>query len=189
MNIPKPAIYIGLVALIGAYVATRSASERAEPGAAPSAETHTHEDGTVHEGATHGGEAAPASDPSTASGSGNAPGADMAGVTDTGKLQKIDLKKGTGKEARNGSTVSVHYRGTLLSGAEFDSSYGRGEPFEFSLPGQVIEGWNQGVPGMKVGGKRRLIIPAELAYGAQSPSPKIPANSPLVFEIELIDVK
>jgi peptidylprolyl isomerase len=189
MNIPKPAIYIGLVALIGAYVATRSASERPEAGAAPSAESHTHADGTVHEGATHGGEAAPASDPNTAGAPESAPAASMAGVTDTGKLQKIDLKKGTGKEAKNGSTVSVHYRGTLLSGKQFDASYDRGQPFEFSLPGQVIDGWNQGVPGMKVGGKRRLVVPADMAYGAQSPSPDIPANSPLVFDIELIDVK
>jgi peptidylprolyl isomerase len=105
-----------------------------------------------------------------------------------GGLKIQDLKVGTGATARNGTTVRVHYRGTLLSGKQFDASYDRGEPFEFSLPGQVIDGWNQGIPGMKVGGKRKLIIPAALAYGEQSPSPDIPANSTLVFVVELLGV-
>lgn len=106
------------------------------------------------------------------------------------QLQKIDITEGNGIEAVPGKEVTVNYAGTLENGIEFDSSYSRNQPFTFTLgAGQVIKGWDQGVAGMKVGGKRKLIIPADLAYGAQSPSPKIPANSTLVFEIELLDVK
>jgi FKBP-type peptidyl-prolyl cis-trans isomerase FkpA len=110
-------------------------------------------------------------------------------------LQKIDNKVGTGKEAVDGSNVTVHYSGFLYSpkapqqhGAGFDSSIGRA-PFSFPLgTGKVIKGWDQGVAGMKVGGKRTLIIPADLAYGARAVGP-IPANANLIFEVELLDVK
>ncbi len=106
------------------------------------------------------------------------------------QLIKEDLVVGTGGEAKLGDTVSVHYVGTLLNGEEFDSSLDRGQPFEFTIgEGQVIKGWEQGVPGMKVGGKRKLTIPSSLAYGERSPSPKIPANSALVFEVELLEIK
>lgn len=105
-------------------------------------------------------------------------------------LQSTDEIVGTGDEAVTGKTVSVNYLGTLQDGTKFDSSYDRNQPFDFQLGGgQVIKGWDQGVVGMKVGGKRKLVIPADLAYGSQSPSPKIPANSTLVFEIELLAVK
>lgn len=100
-----------------------------------------------------------------------------------------DIKIGAGAEAKTGNTVSVQYTGTLLDGKKFDSSYDRGQPFSFVLgTGQVIQGWDQGVLGMKVGGKRKLTIPPSLAYGERSIGP-IPANSTLVFEIELLDVK
>ena len=106
------------------------------------------------------------------------------------KLVIEDIKAGAGAEAKTGTTVSVHYAGTLLNGTKFDSSYDRGQPFSFTLgEGRVIQGWDSGVVGMKVGGKRKLTIPPDLAYGAQSPSPLIPANSTLVFEIELLGVK
>lgn len=100
-----------------------------------------------------------------------------------------DITTGTGTEAVAGKHVTVNYRGTLLDGTVFDSSYERGVPFDFDLgAGQVIQGWDQGVAGMKVGGKRKLVIPASLAYGDRAIGP-IPANSTLVFEVELLDVK
>ncbi len=100
-----------------------------------------------------------------------------------------DLKVGTGKTAEAGTMVSVHYVGTLTNGAKFDSSRDRGNPFTFALgAGQVIEGWDRGVVGMKVGGLRKLTIPPDLAYGNRAIG-SIPANSTLVFEVELLDVK
>ena len=103
-------------------------------------------------------------------------------------LQSTDEVVGTGAEATSGSNVSVNYLGTLTDGTKFDSSYDRNKPFEFKLgAGQVIAGWDQGVQGMKVGGKRKLVIPASLGYGAQSVG-SIPANSTLVFEVELLAV-
>lgn len=108
-------------------------------------------------------------------------------VTTASGLQYLDLRVGTGAEAKKGMKVSVHYVGTLTNGEQFDSSYSRNMPFEFSLPGQVIAGWNEGVPGMRVGGKRKLIIPAALGYGSEGNGP-IPANAMLIFEIELLAV-
>ncbi len=104
------------------------------------------------------------------------------------ELKILDVVIGTGEEAVSGKKVSVHYVGTLQSGAKFDSSRDRGTPFEFDLgAGQVIKGWDQGVAGMKVGGKRILTIPPDLAYGSASVG-SIPPNSTLVFEIELLDI-
>ena len=105
------------------------------------------------------------------------------------ELTTEDLKIGTGAEAVAGKTVTVNYKGTLTNGTQFDSSYDRGEPFSFVLgSGFVIKGWDQGVAGMKVGGKRKLTIPPSLGYGAQSAG-TIPANSTLIFEIELLKVE
>ena len=105
-------------------------------------------------------------------------------------LKSEDLTVGSGDEATTGKTVSVHYTGTLTDGSKFDSSLDRGRPFEFQLgAGRVIKGWDQGVVGMKIGGKRKLTIPSELAYGARGFPPVIPPNSTLVFEIELLGVR
>lgn len=104
-------------------------------------------------------------------------------------LEKIDLVEGTGEAVKEGATVTVHYTGALAkTGVIFESSKDSGQTATFGLD-QVIAGWTQGIPGMKVGGTRRLMIPAELAYGEQSPSPDIPANSDLVFDVELIAVE
>ncbi|MDF3820501.1 FKBP-type peptidyl-prolyl cis-trans isomerase [Leptospira sp. 96542] len=100
----------------------------------------------------------------------------------------IDQVIGKGDEAYSGSTVTVHYVGRLLNGTKFDSSRDRNRPFEFSLgAGEVIKGWDKGVKGMKVGGKRKLIIPPEYGYGTKAVG-SIPPNSTLIFEVELIKV-
>lgn len=108
---------------------------------------------------------------------------------DEGQLEIEDLALGDGEEAVDGKTLSVHYKGTLQDGTQFDSSYDREEPFEFTLgAGEVIEGWEQGMAGMKVGGKRKLMIPPSLGYGSMEAG-NIPANSTLIFEVELLEVK
>lgn len=100
-----------------------------------------------------------------------------------------DTKIGTGKEAYRGTTVTVHYTGKLTNGKVFDSSVDRGDPFSFQLgAGQVIQGWEKGIQGMKEGGKRKLTIPPNLGYG-QRPVGPIPANSILIFDVELLKVK
>ena len=105
-------------------------------------------------------------------------------------LKIEDLKVGNGEEAVNGKLVTVHYSGTLTDGTKFDSSYDRGTPFDFTLgQGEVIQGWDMGVLGMKVGGKRKLTIPAELAYGEAGAGEVIPPNATLVFEVELLKVE
>jgi peptidylprolyl isomerase len=103
-------------------------------------------------------------------------------------LEIKDLIKGTGPEAKAGESVTVNYVGVLYKGGKvFDASWKRNEPFTFTLgKGQVIPGWDQGVAGMKVGGRRELIIPAALAYGAKGSPPTIPANAPLVFVVDLL---
>jgi FKBP-type peptidyl-prolyl cis-trans isomerase len=104
------------------------------------------------------------------------------------ELEVIDVTPGSGEEVAAGATITAHYTGALVAdGTIFQSSKDFGRPATFGL-NQVIAGWTQGVPGMKVGGTRRLVIPAAQAYGAASPSPNIPANSDLVFDIELIEI-
>lgn len=104
------------------------------------------------------------------------------------ELEIIDVKQGDGEEVPIGATITAHYTGALVKdGTIFQSSHDFGDPVTFGL-NQVIAGWTHGVPGMKVGGTRRLIIPAEMAYGASSPAPNIPPNSDLVFDIELVAI-
>jgi FKBP-type peptidyl-prolyl cis-trans isomerase len=111
-------------------------------------------------------------------------------VTTKSGLKMIDEKVGTGTEAQAGNTVEVHYTGWLKNGKKFDSSVDRGKPFPFRLGGgMVIRGWDEGVIGMKEGGKRKLIIPPDLAYGERGFPPVIPPNSELTFEVELLKVK
>ena len=110
-------------------------------------------------------------------------------TTDSG-LKYQDLKEGTGEAAKKGDTVVVHYTGWLKDGTKFDSSLDRKEPFSFALgAGQVIKGWDEGVAGMKPGGKRKLIIPPDLAYGKKGAGGVIPADAELTFEVELLKIK
>ncbi len=105
-------------------------------------------------------------------------------------LQYIDVKVGTGKEAKAGTQVFVHYTGRLRNGKKFDSSLDRNEPFDFALgKGEVIKGWDEGVAGMKEGGKRKLIIPSDLGYGPRGAGKDIPPNAELHFDVELLKVK
>jgi len=114
-------------------------------------------------------------------------------VTTSSGLQIIDTKPGTGATPRKGQNVSVHYTGWLYvngaKGKKFDSSVDRGDPFRFPVgAGRVIAGWDEGVGSMKVGGKRTLIIPPNLGYGAQGAGGAIPPNATLMFDVELLDV-
>jgi len=105
------------------------------------------------------------------------------------KLQVVDELVGKGAEVKAGDKVRVHYTGTLMNGQKFDSSRDRGAPFDFAVgEAAVIKGWDQGVVGMKVGGKRKLVIPQDLAYGADGRPPEIPAKAGLKFDIELLAI-
>lgn len=111
-------------------------------------------------------------------------------ITMDNQLKTEDIVVGTGTEATAGKKVTVNYLGTLTDGKKFDSSYDRGVPFSFNLgSGEVIKGWDMGVVGMKVGGKRKLTIPASLGYGAQGAGGVIPPNATLIFEVELLNVE
>ncbi len=117
------------------------------------------------------------------------PGPGGTEVTTSSGLQYIELAVGTGEAARAGQTVIVHYTGWLENGKKFDSSVDRGQPFSFPLgAGRVIKGWDEGVQGMKVGGKRKLIIPSNLGYGARGAGGVIPPHATLIFEVELLGI-
>ena len=105
-------------------------------------------------------------------------------------LGYVEIVEGTGPQPKPGESVSVHYTGWLKSGQKFDSSRDRGEPLEFKVGrGQVIKGWDEGVGSMKVGGKRKLIIPAHLGYGDRGAAGVIPPGATLIFEVELVGIK
>lgn len=124
---------------------------------------------------------------STTSGSDSA--AEREIVTTSSGLKYIDYVVGNGPSPTKGSTVKVHYTGTLEDGKKFDSSVDRGQPFEFTIGvGRVIKGWDEGVMTMKTGGKRKLIIPPDLGYGASGEGGVIPPNATLIFEVELLSV-
>ena len=113
----------------------------------------------------------------------------MSEITTDSGLKYEDTVVGDGAEASAGQTVSVHYTGWLEDGSKFDSSKDRNDPFNFRLgAGMVIRGWDEGVQGMKVGGPRKLTIPAELGYGARGAGGVIPPNATLIFEVELLDI-
>ena len=114
----------------------------------------------------------------------------MSEVTTESGLKYEDLVQGDGAEATAGKRVSVHYTGWLTDGSKFDSSVDRNSPFQFSLgAGMVIRGWDEGVQGMKIGGKRKLTIPPQLGYGERGAGGVIPPNATLVFEVELLGTK
>jgi FKBP-type peptidyl-prolyl cis-trans isomerase len=111
-------------------------------------------------------------------------------VSTNSGLQYEDLKVGTGDSPKPGQKVIVHYTGWLTDGSKFDSSVDRGQPFEFFIgKGQVIKGWDEGVMSMKIGGKRKLTIPANLGYGAQGAGGLIPPHATLIFEVDLLGLK
>jgi len=111
-------------------------------------------------------------------------------ITTPSGLKYVDLEIGSGKSPLNGQGVVVHYTGTLEDGTKFDSSVDRNKPFSFTIGiGRVIQGWDEGVSSMKVGGKRRLIIPAELGYGARGAGGVIPPNATLIFDVELLEIR
>ncbi|MDD2367598.1 MAG: FKBP-type peptidyl-prolyl cis-trans isomerase [Desulfuromonadaceae bacterium] len=110
-------------------------------------------------------------------------------VTTASGLKYVDVVVGKGASPKPGKSVKVHYTGTLENGKKFDSSVDRNEPFDFTIGvGQVIKGWDEGVMSMKVGGKRKLIIPSKLGYGARGAGGAIPPNATLLFDVELLDV-
>jgi len=118
------------------------------------------------------------------------PNSPAATIAPMDKLVIEDLQEGTGSAVKSGDTIVVHYTGTLADGKKFDSSLDRGQPFTTQIGvGQVIPGWDQGLPGMKVGGLRRLLIPSELGYGSRGAGSSIPPDSDLIFEIQLLEIK
>ena len=121
----------------------------------------------------------------------------LPGIPGTGKVHKLasglqydDVLVGSGKMAEAGMNVSIHYTGYLLDGSKFDSSLDRGEPLKFQVAGgQMIQGFDEGVRGMRIGGKRKIVVPWSMAYGEAGRPPQIPPKSDLVFDLELLDVK
>jgi FKBP-type peptidyl-prolyl cis-trans isomerase len=153
--------------------------------------------GTTGSGTTSGATGTTSTTTTTATESGmsataktEAPAAASKEITLPSGLKYEELTVGTGAEATSGKQVSIHYTGWLTNGTKFDSSLDRGQPLEFTLgAGQMIPGFDAGVAGMKVGGKRKLTIPPDLAYGAAGRPPVIPPSSTLIFDVQLVDVR
>ena len=121
---------------------------------------------------------------------GDAPMTSAQEITTPSGLKYVDLQVGSGDTAKPGDLVTVHYTGWLVDGAKFDSSVDRRQPFSFPLgAGRVIKGWDEGVAGMKVGGKRKLTIPPDLGYGTRGAGGVIPPNATLLFDVELLEVR
>jgi peptidylprolyl isomerase len=187
----KPiALYLLAGGLLAAGCKGEQSTETATtpPGGPPPAATTSEPAPTATAPATAGATA-------KAGGDGIKPIAKKAGapekvVTLPSGLKYVDLKVGTGESPKPGATVVVHYTGTLENGTKFDSSRDRGTPFDFHLgQHEVIEGWDQGIATMKPGGRRKLIIPPDLAYGANGQPPVIPPNATLIFDVELLRVE
>ncbi len=173
---------LGAAAALACAAATTGCSKLTSP---PTEEAAADPNATAPAGSVTNTAATAAAPAGSAKGGAAAP----APAAGDDKLVSVDEVVGTGAEAKTGDSVSVHYVGTLPNGTEFDSSRKRNQPFKFTLgQGKVIKGWDQGVVGMKVGGKRKLTIPPSLGYGARGAPPVIPPNSTLVFEIELVSI-
>jgi FKBP-type peptidyl-prolyl cis-trans isomerase len=176
-----------LIFLVGAL----ALSKQSEKPATTAPTEHFEGDGHDHgpdDGHDHSADENAATPAANAAGS--TPDATAPKEDDVKELKKTDLKVGGGKTAKAGDKVTVNYRGSLTNGTVFDESYKRGQPFTFTLGGgEVIQGWDEGVAGMKEGGKRKLVIPGDLAYGPNPPpGAPIPPNATLVFEVELLKV-
>lgn len=179
MHILNGLVRVGLAGGLALALGTSCGSESAPP-AATAAPTQKAATATV---------SATAKAATTPAAAGIPPMAGTPTKTASG-LEYIDAVVGTGAVAQAGQTVSVHYTGWLTDGKKFDSSRDRGQPFQFPLGvGRVIKGWDEGVAGMKIGGQRRLFIPAALGYGAAGAPPSIPGGATLVFDVELLGVR
>jgi FKBP-type peptidyl-prolyl cis-trans isomerase FkpA len=173
-----------LVALLFVNVGCRQSESKSSGAASGETQTSTSSSGS-------GPGSGASSTGATGSGMSATANSDAAGpvVTTASGLQYQDMVIGTGTEATPGSTASVHYTGWLTDGTQFDSSRGKGQPISFQIGTQyIIQGWNEGITGMKVGGKRKLTIPPSLGYGADGRPPVIPPNATLKFDIELVAV-
>ncbi len=172
-----------LVFLVGALALSKQSEKPSSPAAT---EQHSADDG--HDHSAEG--MPPSAGAPDANAAGSTPSTKGPKEADVKELKKTDSKVGTGKTAKAGDKVTVNYRGSLTDGTVFDESYKRGEPFTFNLGGgEVIKGWDEGVAGMKEGGKRKLVIPGDMAYGpTPPPGAPIPPNATLVFEVELLKV-
>lgn len=175
------------LALTAACSSTSTSSSSSATTTAPSTTTATT---AVTSGGTSGNGSIPAADLSPAGQFGQRPTVKVPSGTPPTQLESADLIVGTGATAQAGQTISVQYDGySWTTKKEFDASWNRGQAFSFPLgQGQVIKGWDQGLVGMKVGGRRELIIPPDLAYGSQSPTPAIPANDTLIFVVDLVSI-